>query len=86
MTHDFPTLLIRHTLVGVGEATFVTIAPAYIADFYGKEHRGRVLSIFYLAIPAGTALGYILGGYLGGHYGWRAPFYVEAISGFYWRC
>jgi len=82
VTYDFRTLLIRHTLVGVGEATFVTIAPAYIADFYGEEHRGRVLSIFYLAIPAGTAIGYILGGYLGSHYGWRAPFYVGAAPGF----
>ena len=82
VTYDFRTLLIRHTLVGVGEATFVTIAPAYIADFYGEEHRGRVLSIFYLAIPAGTAMGYILGGYLGSHYGWRAPFYVGAVPGF----
>ena len=82
VTYDFRTLLIRHTLVGVGEATFVTIAPAYIADFYGEQHRGRVLSVFYLAIPAGTAIGYLLGGYLGSHYGWRAPFYVGAIPGF----
>ena len=82
VTYDFRALLIRHTLVGVGEATFVTIAPAYIADFYGEQHRGRVLSIFYLAIPAGTAMGYLLGGYLGSQYGWRAPFYVGAIPGF----
>jgi predicted MFS family arabinose efflux permease len=82
VTYDYRTLLIRHTLVGVGEATFVTIAPAYIADFYGEQHRGRVLSIFYLAIPAGTAIGYLLGGYLGSHYGWRAPFYVGAAPGF----
>ena len=60
-TYDFRMLLIRHTLVGIGEATFVTIAPAYISDFYSEEHRGSVLSIFYLAIPAGTALGYIDG-------------------------
>ncbi len=81
VTYDFRTLLIRHTLVGVGEATFVTIAPAYIADFFGERQRGRVLSVFYLAIPAGTAMGYLLGGYLGSHYGWRTPFYVGAIPG-----
>jgi MFS family permease len=81
VTYDFRTLLVRHTLVGVGEATFVTIAPAYIADFFSERQRGRVLSVFYLAIPAGTAIGYILGGYLGSHYGWRAPFYVGAIPG-----
>lgn len=82
VAYDFRMLLIRHTVVGIGEATFVTIAPAYISDFFAEQRRGRVLSIFYLAIPAGTAVGYLLGGFLGGHYGWRAPFYVGAIPGF----
>ncbi|HWC16898.1 MAG TPA: MFS transporter [Terriglobales bacterium] len=81
-THSFTTLLIRHTIVGVGEATFSLIAPAYIADLFTEERRGRVLSIFYLAIPMGAALGYIIGGALGTSYGWRAPFYVCAVPGF----
>src|SRR5205823_2105052 len=37
---------------------------------------------FYLAIPVGTAAGYILGGKLSLHHGWRFPFYVAAIPGF----
>lgn len=82
VTYDFRLLLIRHTVVGIGEATFVTIAPAYLCDLFPERQRGRVLSIFYLAIPAGTALGYLLGGYLGTHYGWRTPFYVGAVPGF----
>lgn len=82
VTHDFTTLLIRHTVVGLGEATFVTIAPAFLSDMYPEGRRGRVLSIFYLAIPAGTAIGYLMGGYVGHHYGWRAPFLVGAIPGF----
>jgi len=82
VTHSFSTLLIRHTIVGVGEATFALIAPAYIADLFPEERRGRVLSFFYLAIPMGAALGYIIGGALGTRYGWRSPFYVCAIPGF----
>ena len=81
LTHSFTTLLVRHTLVGIGEATFVVIAPAYIADLFPIERRGGMLSIFYLAIPMGSALGYILGGYLGTRYGWRSPFYVGAAPG-----
>ena len=81
-THSFMTLLIRHTIVGVGEATFSLIAPAYIADLFPEERRGRVLSFFYLAIPMGAALGYIIGGALGTKHGWRSPFYVCAIPGF----
>ena len=82
VTHDFETLLIRHTIVGIGEATFVTIAPAFLSDMFPENRRGRILSIFYLAIPVGTAMGYLLGGYLGHLYGWRRPFLIGALPGF----
>jgi MFS family permease len=79
--HDYWTLYIRHAVVGVGEATFVIFAPAVLADFYPERERNRILTIFYLAIPVGAALGYLAGGELGSHWGWRAPFFVCAIPG-----
>lgn len=82
VTHTYTELLIRHTLVGVGEATFVTIAPTFVADLFGEERRGRILGVFYLAIPVGSAAGYLLGGNLAPHYGWRFPFYIAAAPGF----
>jgi MFS transporter, Spinster family, sphingosine-1-phosphate transporter len=81
VTHSFSALMVRHTLVGVGEATFVTIAPSFLSDLYPEYRRGRVLSVYYLAIPVGTALGYLLGGALSAHWGWRAPFLVGAAPG-----
>jgi len=42
------------------------------------------MGVFYLAIPVGTALGYLLGGFLGPKYGWRMPFYVGAAPGSSW--
>ncbi|MGZ4733642.1 MAG: spinster family MFS transporter [Terriglobales bacterium] len=82
VTHTYSELLLRHTLVGIGEATFVTIAPTFVADLFSEERRGRILGIFYLAIPVGTAAGYLLGGKLGPVHGWRFPFYVAAAPGF----
>ena len=81
-THSYSQLLIRHTLVGIGEATFVTIAPTFVADLFAEEKRGRILGVFYLALPVGSAAGYLLGGNLGPHYGWRFPFYIAAAPGF----
>ena len=81
ITRNFDELLIRHTLVGIGEASFVILSPTFVADMFPEEKRGRVMGIFYLAIPVGTALGYFLGGYMGPKYGWRAPFYVGAAPG-----
>jgi multidrug resistance protein len=82
VTHTYWQLLVRHTLVGVGEATFVTIAPTFVADLFPESMRGRIFGIFYLAIPVGTAAGYLLGGKLGPSMGWRFPFYIAAFPGF----
>jgi MFS transporter, Spinster family, sphingosine-1-phosphate transporter len=79
--HSYQTLYFRHALVGVGEATFGIFAPAVLADFYPERERNRILSIFYIAIPVGAALGYVAGGQLGSLWGWRAPFFLCAIPG-----
>ncbi len=82
VTNNYAELLVRHTLVGIGEATFVTIAPTFVADLFPENMRGRILGVFYLAIPVGSAAGYLLGGQLAPHHGWRFPFYIAAAPGF----
>ncbi|CAI5676544.1 protein spinster homolog 1 [Oreochromis niloticus] len=57
----FWALLLTRGLVGVGEASYSTIAPTIIADLYVKGKRTNMLSIFYFAIPVGSGLGYIVG-------------------------
>jgi predicted MFS family arabinose efflux permease len=79
--HDYWSLYVRHALVGVGEATFTIFAPAVLSDFFPPRDRNRILSIFYLAIPVGAALGYLIGAQLGSRFGWRTPFFVGAIPG-----
>jgi MFS transporter, Spinster family, sphingosine-1-phosphate transporter len=79
--HSYWTLFLRHALVGIGEATFSIFAPAVLADFYPERERNRILSVFYVAIPVGAAIGYLAGGTLGSLYGWRAPFFLCAFPG-----
>ncbi|HTJ30347.1 MAG TPA: MFS transporter [Acidobacteriaceae bacterium] len=79
--HDYWTLYFRHAIVGIGEATFTIFAPAVISDFFPPRERNRILSIFYLAIPVGAALGFTLGGQLGERFGWRTPFFLCALPG-----
>ena len=81
VTHNYDELLLRHVIVGIGEATFVAISPAFLADLFPEHIRGRVMGFFYLATPVGSALGFIVGGYLGHHYGWRAPFMICGVPG-----
>ena len=82
ITHTYDELLFRHAIVGIGEASYATIAPTLIADLFPMEKRGRMLSVFYLGLPFGTAVGYLVGGYLGQHFGWRVPFMVAGAPGF----
>jgi MFS family permease len=75
-------LLVTRAFVGVGEAAYGPAAPALISDMYPEERRGRVLSWFYVAIPVGSALGYVLGGQMVGWTGdWRWAFYVVVAPG-----
>ncbi|XP_053219719.1 protein spinster homolog 1 isoform X1 [Podarcis raffonei] len=57
----FWLLLLTRGMVGVGEASYSTIAPTIIADLFVGDRRSRMLSIFYFAIPVGSGLGYIVG-------------------------
>lgn len=59
-------LLVMRALVGIGEAGYATVAPSMIADVFEPQRRGRMLAYFYLAIPVGSALGYVLGGWIAG--------------------
>jgi MFS transporter, Spinster family, sphingosine-1-phosphate transporter len=82
LVRDYNQLLLRHTIVGIGEASYATIAPTLVADLFPLERRGRMLSIFYLGLPVGSALGILLGGPLGERFGWRVPFMLAGIPGF----
>lgn len=77
----YNTLLAARATVGIGEASFGTVSPGLISDYFPKELRGRVLAWFYVAIPVGSALGYLLGGVLGHRFGWHATFFMVGVPG-----
>lgn len=77
----FVSLLFFRVLVGFGEASFGTISPGWIADLFPPLRRNNAITIFYFAIPVGSALGYLMGGYLAVHYGWRAAFLWAGYPG-----
>jgi MFS family permease len=81
MMRNFGQLMLARSAVGVGEAAYATISPALLADYFPQPRRGRAFAVFYVAIPAGAALGYLLGGLLEPVFGWRAAFYVVGLPG-----
>jgi predicted MFS family arabinose efflux permease len=81
MATGYISLLTARSAVGIGEASFGSVSPPLLSDYVSEERRGRILSYFFLAIPVGSALGYLLGGVLGQQFGWRAAFLMVGLPG-----
>ncbi len=47
-------------MVGIGEASYSTIAPTIISDMFVDDARSKALAVFYFAIPVGSGLGYMV--------------------------
>lgn len=91
----FFALLLTRCFVGVGEAAYGPVAPVLISDLYPVKMRGQVLAWFYMAIPVGSALGFVIGDMVArssiGAWGeqalgihaesWRWAFYLVVIPG-----
>jgi len=81
ITSNFVQLLIARAGVGIGEAAYASISPALLSDYFPRALRGRAFAVFYVAIPVGSAAGFLLGGALERAFGWRAAFYAVGLPG-----
>ena len=78
----YTILFLTRCLVGVGEAAYGPVAPSMLSDLYPVRVRGKVMAFFYMAIPVGSALGFVIGGMVAGWFGWRAAFLVTYSGAF----
>jgi MFS family permease len=81
LAQTFAALVFARAITGVGEASYTVVTPSLLADFYPPGRRGRVLGLFYAAIPIGSAAGFLVGGEVNAHWGWRAAFFVAGAPG-----
>ena len=78
----FAVMLLTRCLVGIGEAAYGPVAPAMLSDLYPERQRGRILAWFYMAIPVGSALGFVIGGQMADTaWGWRGAFQIVVLPG-----
>ncbi|HST30678.1 MAG TPA: MFS transporter [Chthoniobacterales bacterium] len=77
----FAALFIARILVGIGEGAYGPAAPPIISDLFPMKSRSTMLAIFFAAVPTGAAFGYILGGLINVHMGWRAAFCIVSGPG-----
>jgi MFS family permease len=81
LSRNFPMLVAMRAFVGVGEASYATLAPTIIDDLAPPAQKSRWLAIFFVATPVGSALGYLVGGAIEARWGWRQAFLVAGGPG-----
>lgn len=59
--NSFTWFIAFRAMVGIGEASYSTIAPTLLSDLFVHDMRSKMLAVFYFAIPVGSGLGYIIG-------------------------
>ncbi len=81
LADSFETMILARVAVGVGEASYATLSPTIIDDISTPANKNRWIAIFYVAIPVGSALGFLLGGALEHAFGWRYAFFIAGGPG-----
>ena len=87
---NLPQLFLGRAVLGIGEASYIPAGIALLAAYYAPSVRASVMSRWGASTLVGTAVGFILGGVIAQHVGWRFAFVLCAIPGlvlavFAWR-
>jgi MFS family permease len=78
---NYAQLFLSRAVVGIGEASYFPAGTSLVSDYFPKEQRGRVMSIWGSGSAVGIAVGFAGGGVIADHLGWRPAFYFAAVPG-----
>jgi MFS family permease len=78
---SFPQLFVSRAVLGIGEAGYYPAGTSLLSDYFPKEERGRVMSIWGAGSTFGIAVGFAGGGYIAEKFGWRSAFFFAAVPG-----
>jgi MFS family permease len=81
-TKNFGQLFMARTAIGVGEAGYAPGGTALIAAIFPEKMRSMMVGLWTAALPLGSALGIVAGGFIAAHFGWRHAFGIVALPGF----
>jgi MFS family permease len=77
----FLMLAIARVGVGIGESGAIPPSQSLLVDYFSNEERTKAIAIFTAASTLGTFVGFVGGGYVAAHEGWRQAFILAGIPG-----
>jgi MFS family permease len=78
---NFFQLFLSRAILGIGEASYYPAGTSLLSDYFPKQQRGRVMSIWGAGSTLGIAVGFAGGGYIAEKFGWRNAFFFAAVPG-----
>ena len=78
---SFFQLFLSRAILGIGEASYYPAGTSLLSDYFPKDQRGRVMSIWGVGSTIGIAVGFAGGGYIADKFGWRNAFFFAAVPG-----
>lgn len=81
-TKNFFQLFMARIAVGAGEAGYAPGGTAMISALFPEKKRSIMVGIWTAALPLGSAIGIVAGGFIAVHFGWRYAFGIVALPGF----
>jgi MFS transporter, Spinster family, sphingosine-1-phosphate transporter len=78
---NFFQLFLSRAILGIGEASYYPAGTSLLSDYFPKDQRGRVMSIWGVGSTIGIAVGFAGGGYIADKFGWRNAFFFAAVPG-----
>eukprot|EP01038_Epipyxis_sp_PR26KG_P009541 gene9541-12851_t len=78
--NSYQFLAFTRSISGFGEAGMQCVVPPWIEKEAPKSLKGLWLSLFYTAVPVGTAAGYAFSSIIAKELGWQWCFFIEGIT------
>jgi MFS transporter, Spinster family, sphingosine-1-phosphate transporter len=82
-SQTFFALAACQLVVGLGQSLFSAVSPSLFSDVFWPAKRNSALTIFFVAIPLGSALSFIVGGLADQYLGWRNAVLLSALPGLF---
>jgi predicted MFS family arabinose efflux permease len=78
---SFEQMVAARFLVASGEAALVPAAVSLLMEIFKPERRGTAAGVFFMGIPLGIGLSFLLAGTLGATHSWRETFSLLGVIG-----
>lgn len=78
---SFEQMVAARFFVASGEAALVPAAVSLLMELFKERRAGTAVGVFFMGIPIGLGLAFVLAGTVGATLGWRGSFYTLGMAG-----